>query len=343
MKKKALTLILLEDGYKETELVQSTASLTKSLIVIGHAQSELRLIRMLKEFMPDILLMKASMLSYEFLLRLYPLLNNSQTKILIYSHSFHDENSSAKLFKKLKYNVPYSFLHMRPTDKEDTLCEKIIFQLKKFSSKGEKKQVEEEKAISYDGKANSLIIIGSSAGGPRILKNIILQLPPRIPTALVIVQHISHLFSQTLVESLSQNTDIQIKEADDGEIIYNNHIYIARGDHHLEIQRQNGNKCFHVHRGPKIWSVRPAIDVTMISAVQVFKDRIIAVILTGIGQDGAKGIKVVKKAGGKVIAQDEATSMVFGMPGSAIETGCVDYVLPYYKIADVSVNLLSQR
>lgn len=341
--KKALTLIFLEDGYRETEIIQNTFLRVEDMIILGHAHSELKLVRMLKEFLPDFLLLKSEMISYEFLLKLYPLINNSDVKIFVSSPNYKEEEKIKDLFKKLKFNTPFYFLQIRPSDNVEILAEKFSVAIKNLLKTSPVRVKEKAEAAPGHEKAEKLIIIGSSAGGPRILKNILLQMPDRVPASIVIVQHIPSTFSQTLVESLSHRTQLNMKEAEEGDVLYNNIIYVAKGDYHLEIVRRGQNKCLHLHKGPKVWSVRPAIDVTMISAAKVFKNKIIAVILTGIGNDGTEGVKVIKKAGGTVIAQDQATSLIYGMPKSAVESGCVDFVLPYYKISDVSVNLVKEK
>lgn len=343
MKIKSHTLIFLEHGYKEATFIQDTLSEIDEIIIIGHAHSELKLIRMLKEFLPDILLLNAKMLSYEFLLKLYPFINNSGVKLLAYSAVYKEEERLKKIMNKLKCNISFSFFQIRPTDSREAVFENISLQLKNMTQKKSAKEKKTPSLKTTDERADRLIIIGSSAGGPRILRNILLQFPGHIPAAIIIVQHIPSLFSQTLVESLSKKTQIKLKEASEGDVLMKNQIYVAKGDHHLEIVTNNGENCLHLHKRPKVLSVRPSIDVTMFSAAKIFNKKIVAVILTGIGKDGTEGIKTIKKAGGTVIAQNQETSLIFGMPKSAIESGCVDYILPYYKIADVSVNLISQK
>ncbi|MCK5706169.1 MAG: chemotaxis protein CheB [Candidatus Aureabacteria bacterium] len=343
MKKNLQTLIFLEDSYHNTEIIQGITKTTKNFIIIGHAHSELKLIRMLKEFLPDILIIKTDMISYEFLLKLHPLLNNSPVKLLVYSTKFKDEIGINELIKKVKLGVLFSFFKLGEHDTSEILAEKINYQIKNIESKVPKE--EKQVVLETPGlkKAEKLVIIGSSAGGPRILKNILLQMLDEVPAAIIIVQHIPFLFSRTLVQTLSTNTSKSMKEAEEGDILYDNHIYVAKGDYHLEVVKNGNDNALHLNQRAKLWSVRPAIDITMFSAIKIFGKRIVAAILTGIGHDGTEGIMAVKKAGGTVIAQNEETSMIFGMPKSAIESGCVDYILPYYKIADVCVQLIKEK
>jgi two-component system, chemotaxis family, protein-glutamate methylesterase/glutaminase len=340
MKKDTLTLIFLEDSYQETELIQRATSRLPNLITIGHAQSELKLIRMLKEFIPDVLLIKAEMVTYEFLLKIYPLLNNSKVKILVYSPNFSKENVSKNLFQKLKFTNKISFLHLKSTDDDESLRDKIVYQLNCFSEPDQRPISYFEKKSHHKKIADKIIIIGSSAGGPRILKYLLAQYPPVLPAAIIIVQHIPFLFSQTLVESLKKDISMEIKEAEEDEPLMEGVMYVAKGDYHLEVVLKQAEVRLHLNQSPKIWSVRPAIDITMASAAGLFKDKIVGIILTGIGKDGSEGVREIKKSGGVTIAQNEETSMIFGMPKSAIETGCIDYILPYYQIADVSINLI---
>jgi len=177
------------------------------------------------------------------------------------------------------------------------------------------------------------VAIAASTGGPSALANVVSKLSADIPAAIFIVQHMPPYFTKRLAEHLDSVSNIHVKEASDGELVRTGVAYVAPGDYHMLVKKDlSGNIRIRLWKGPKINNVRPSADPLFESVAQVFGKNSIAVVLTGLGNDGAEGVKAIKAAGGYVIAQDRETSVVFGMPKAAIETGCVDAVLPIHEI-----------
>ncbi len=179
-------------------------------------------------------------------------------------------------------------------------------------------------------------IVGVSTGGPAALSRVVPALPRSIPLALVIVQHMPAQFTATLAERLNGMSAVRVKEAEDGDVPERGLVLIAPGDEHLEFGDRGAVRLTH---GPPVHGCRPAADVTMASAARVFGNRAIAVVMTGMGRDGADGSVAIKRASGATVAQDEATSVIFGMPKAAVETGVVDAVLPLDSIAPYLTRL----
>lgn len=176
----------------------------------------------------------------------------------------------------------------------------------------------------------NLVMIGSSTGGLKVLE----ELFPRLPVlnaAVVIVQHITPLVDQSFVTSLARKSKMPVALAMESEIIRPGRVYLAPGGVHLTLIR---NSVVHLHDGEKVNSVRPSVDVAMKSLTTPVGIRIAGVILTGMGADGAAGISHIKQLGGITIAQDQRTSVIYGMPKAAFETGKIDFVLPTEQIAD---------
>jgi two-component system chemotaxis response regulator CheB len=177
-----------------------------------------------------------------------------------------------------------------------------------------------------------LVVIASSTGGPQALLRVVplLRLPER--AALIIVQHMPDGFTQALAEQLSEAAGFAVREAQDGEPTGPGSALLAPGGSHLLLDRTG-----HVslRADPPVHGVRPAADPTLISAAQCFGARTIGVVLTGMGRDGAKGLAAVKASGGSTLAQDKATSLVYGMPKAAVELGVIDTVSPLDRIAAV--------
>jgi two-component system chemotaxis response regulator CheB len=175
---------------------------------------------------------------------------------------------------------------------------------------------------------SNLLIIGSSTGGPRILEELFTTLPP-LNAAVLIVQHITKGIDESLAASLSKFLSMPIRLAADGDPLQHRVALLAPGGLHLTLAN---NRTIRLSQGEKVNSVCPSIDVAMNSAQPHTGGKLAGVILTGMGRDGADGIAHIKKVGGITIAQDQSTSVIYGMPKAAAETGCVDFVLTTSQI-----------
>lgn len=182
-----------------------------------------------------------------------------------------------------------------------------------------------------------VIVIGASTGGPKAIEKLIRQFPENIGVPVLIVQHMPKGFTKSFAERLNKCCGIEVLEATQGMRVEKNKVYIAPGGYHMEIIK---GKKINLDDGPSIWGVKPAVDKLFLSVSKVCKGEVISVVLTGMGKDGAEGIRVIKENGGVTIAQDEETSVIYGMPKAAYETGAVDYVLPLEKIAFKIKSLL---
>lgn len=190
---------------------------------------------------------------------------------------------------------------------------------------------------SSDVRAFDIVALAASADGLKALIEILSALPSDFPVPIVIVKHISPKYRSFLTEILNRHTSLTVKHAEDGEKLHSSVVYIAPPDYHLLVKP---NGIMALSQEPKVHFVRPSADVLFKSVAQSYKERAIAVVLTGGDSDGSNGVEAIKKMGGIAIAQDEATSTVFGMPAAAIATGCVDFVLPLQEIAGAIANLV---
>ena len=179
-------------------------------------------------------------------------------------------------------------------------------------------------------KTDPIVIIGTSTGGPKALAEVIGNLDPKLNAGIVIVQHMPRGFTASLAHRLSETSGYLVEEAEDGEILQRGKILVAPGDRHMTFGR--GDKV-HLDEGPRLLGVRPSVDKAMLSAVEPYGSRLIAVVLTGMGSDGAIGAKAISEAGGWIMAEDESTTRVFGMPKAVIDTGVANMVLPLQSVA----------
>jgi two-component system, chemotaxis family, protein-glutamate methylesterase/glutaminase len=184
--------------------------------------------------------------------------------------------------------------------------------------------------VSLSGSLPRLGLIAVSTGGPAALSEVVPALPADLRLAIVIVQHMPAHFTEALAERLNAMSRVGVHEAREGDRPMPGTVLIAPGDRHLEFDDRG---AVVLSDGPMVNGCRPAADVTMLSAVKVYGRRCNGVVMTGMGKDGAAGITAIKKADGKTCAQDQATSMIFGMPKAAADTGMIDEVVPLNEIA----------
>jgi two-component system, chemotaxis family, protein-glutamate methylesterase/glutaminase len=181
------------------------------------------------------------------------------------------------------------------------------------------------------------IAIGSSAGGLGALTRLLSRLPAELPASVLVVQHLDPRHKSLLADILGRRTPLGVKQAEDGEPIETGTVYIAPPDKHL---LANQDRSLSLTHSELVHFVRPSADLLFESVAATFRERAIAVILTGSGSDGAMGVRAIKKMGGTVIAQDEETSEFFSMPSAAIQTGQVDFILPVDEIPQALVALV---
>lgn len=178
---------------------------------------------------------------------------------------------------------------------------------------------------------DKLIAIGASTGGTEAVREVLQELPVDSP-GVVVVQHIPGMFSGPFAERLNKCCDIEVKEAEDGDRILQGHAYIAPGDKHLQIVRSGARYCCLLSDAAPVNRHRPSVDVLFESVAAHVGVNAIGVILTGMGKDGANGLKVMHDRGAKTLAQSERSSVVWGMPGAAINAGAVDEVLDLSEV-----------
>ncbi len=179
-----------------------------------------------------------------------------------------------------------------------------------------------------------IVAIGTSTGGPPALKTVLMKLPSDFPLGLVIVQHMPPVFTKAFADRLDTLCAIRVKEAAQGDVVLPGHGYIAPGDYHLTLRRDAGSLVIWLDQEEPVNGHRPSVDVTMRSVGRECRGRAIAVIMTGMGKDGAEGIRELKARGAEVIAQDRETSVIFGMNREVIVAGNADHVLPVGEIPE---------
>ncbi len=193
--------------------------------------------------------------------------------------------------------------------------------------------------------SEKIVVIGTSTGGPQTLAQLIPQFPDGLPAGILIVQHMPQIFTKSLAERLDKLSTLRVREAQDGDEIVESVALVAPGDYHMAIQERSVDgkrkRYIALNQDEKLHGVRPSVDVTFTAAANTYGANTIGVLLTGMGRDGASAMGLIKARGGHTIAQDEATSIIFGMPKEAIKLGVVDEVLPLGHIASRVTTLVT--
>ncbi len=185
--------------------------------------------------------------------------------------------------------------------------------------------------------------IGTSTGGPNALHSLFKDIPEGFSHPIFVVQHMPAGFTKAFAERLDEISKIKVKEAENGEIVKPGTAYIAPGNYHMKIHRRDINISIELDQGVQVNGHRPSVDVTIDSLANCYGSGLVGVIMTGMGRDGADSIKRLKEKGGATIAQDEKTSVIFGMNRQAIDQGGVDHVVPLNEIVPNMIRIIKER
>ncbi len=188
--------------------------------------------------------------------------------------------------------------------------------------------------------AARLVVIGCSTGGPGALHQVIPRLPADLEAGVLVVQHMPAGFTRSLAKRLDEISAIRVKEAEEGDRVTEGRVLVAPGGYHMVVDAEGRIR---LTEEPPEHGVRPAVDKTLDSVVPIWGERLVGVILTGMGYDGARGMRALKQRRGRTIAEDASTCVVYGMPKVVVEMGVADAVLPVHDIADAIVRCVREE
>jgi two-component system, chemotaxis family, protein-glutamate methylesterase/glutaminase len=186
--------------------------------------------------------------------------------------------------------------------------------------------------------AIDILAIGTSTGGPNALGEVIPELPQDLPVPVVVVQHMPPLFTRLLADPLNSRSRLSVREAEAGKSLEPGQVWIARGDYHMTVVRKGLQTVLELNQDSPENYCRPAVDVLFRSVAQTYGPNVLAVVMTGMGSDGARGAAFIREAGGEVFVQDEASSVVWGMPGAVVDSQCANKICPLPEISQEIVR-----
>lgn len=315
-----------------------------SIKVIDTAEDGIEAIKKVRELHPDVVLLDIEMPRMDGLAALMRIMNECPTPVLVLSGLNKKDPTIA--IKALEYGA-IDFI-AKPSGVVsydiDKIGGEIIAKVKVAAGVNVQKLKLSQPAELYrKGKPQrtqkGIVVIGASTGGPRAIVTVLSGLPRNTPAAILVVQHIVPEFVPSLVDRLRWSCSMEVAIAQEGDVLYPNRIFVASG-YPTSVVKEGDQKKVSLTSAASLDYNSCAINYAMQSVSEAYGSGVLGVLLTGMGSDGAMGMKAIKDAGGGTIAEDQSTCIVYGMPRSAIELGCVDRVVPLPEIAQVIMEMI---
>lgn len=351
----AIKVLVVDDSAFMRKIISDILNEDSDIDVVGTGRNGMDALEKIKTLKPDVVTLDVEMPVMDGLETLKQIMSEHKISVVMLS-SITVEGAESTI-KALELGAidfitkPTSIFDMDSSKKRYELTNKIkAAAVAKISTniltknplkpleKTNSKKTQRKSLISKISKRNNdnvsnIIAIGTSTGGPRALQGIIPYFTQDINGSILVVQHMPPGFTQSLANRLDSMSHISVKEAENGEKIQKGWCYIAPGDYHMEIEDRGGVFYIKLTEAEPVSGHRPSVDVLMDSAARINRIPIYGVILTGMGGDGAKGMKKIMDNNGYTIAQDEETCVIYGMPKVAVNLGAIKEILPLDKIA----------
>lgn len=346
-----IKVLIVDDSALIRKLLSELIGQDKDLEVIGTARDPFDAREKIKTLKPDVITLDVEMPKMDGITFLKNLMRLHPIPVIMVSTL--TEQGADITFEALEYGA-IDFVTKPKIDVSHNLAdyqEEIVSKIKiaaavnkDYLSSVSSKAILVPKKLSADAilkkpkqglkfkATDKIIAIGASTGGTEAIKDILIGMPADCP-GIVISQHIPEAFSKPFAERMNRVSALTVTEAEDGQQILPGHAYIAPGSHHLIIERSGTRYICRLNDGPPVNRHKPSVDVMFRSVAQNVGANCVAAILTGMGDDGANGMREIHDTNAMTIAQDEKSSVVWGMPGEAVKAGAIDHILPLNKIA----------
>ena len=342
--KSLIKIFLVDDSPFFIKKISNIINSQEDMDIIGTANDGSEAIQKIQKVQPDVILMDINMPTVDGVIATQKIMQHQSIPIIVISGETHHNMGAIKdaLDAGAVDFIPKPAEHTSIHTMSDLLLEKV-----RNAQKNKLSPLKNKTHVLNNISVENLLVIGSSTGGPQTLTQLIPHIPEDVNAGILIIQHMPPVFTKSLAERLDTISKIEVKEAKEGDEIKNGLALIAPGDYHMTVEENTvmgkQKRYVSLNKKPKIHGVRPAVDVTFSSAADIFQKNLVAVLLTGMGRDGAQAMGTIKAKGGRTIAQDERTSIIFGMPKAAIDLGVVDKVLPIHQIAYQSTMWLKRN
>ncbi|EMY78166.1 putative protein-glutamate methylesterase [Leptospira weilii serovar Ranarum str. ICFT] len=348
--------VIIDDSLLVRNIISDQIQKDSNIQVVATGKTGLDCIDLAQKMNPDVIILDVEMPVMDGLTALHEL-QKKKLGIPVIMLSVLTQNGAEATFKALEYGAidfvpkPSSVFQFDPEEIGNILKFKILAYFEsriRIPSRDLLKKVPVRSKVPA-GETHikkspiQAICIGTSTGGPRALQEVFSRIPGDISVPIFVVQHMPAGFTKAFAMRLNDHAKIKVKEAEDGEPIEPNTGYVAPGDAHLSIQSRGGRKWIALNREAPVNGHRPSIEVLLNSAVEEYKSGMIGVIMTGMGKDGSAAMVKVKEVGGSTIAQDEQTSVIYGMNRQAVEMGGVEYIEPVTEIINRIQIILKER
>lgn len=352
---KGIKVLVVDDSAFMRRVITDILSSDDDICVIDTAKNGSEALDKIRELNPDVVTLDVEMPVMNGLTCLKEILKIKKLPVIMLSGLTKEgadatmqalENGAFDFITK-----PTNIFSMSAEDKKNEIIEKVKVAKNTVirSTLPEDQKVLRPRPVNNTSTCSDikyLVAIGTSTGGPRALQDVIPLIPGDVPAAFLVVQHMPAGFTKSLADRLNNLSDVTVKEAEDMEIIKPGFVYIAPGDYHMRVERTGSDRCMRIKLGqePPVGGHRPSVNVMMNSVADTGISNVVGAIMTGMGGDGSEGIKNIKERNkGYIIAQDEKSCVVYGMPKVAVQTGAVDVVVPLKELTREILNFMGVR
>jgi two-component system chemotaxis response regulator CheB len=340
-------VLVIDDSALMRKLIPQIIERDSSIHVVGTAMDGEFGLKKIEELRPDVVTLDLEMPRMDGMETLKQITRRFNIPVIIVSS--HTTQGASSTFKALALGA-FDFVakpHDAASARMEVIAQELISKIK-VASRTEMPRIKATLPLEYSKvqklpvkqrqAPNKLVAIGISTGGPNALQYVLSQIPATFPASIVVVQHMPEGFTEMFARRLNECCAIDVKEAQSGDVLLAGRALICPGNRHIKVRRMPLGDIAVLSDEPRVNGHRPSVDVLFRSVAAEFSQLSIGVIMTGMGEDGAEGLGLIKAAGGLTIAQDEASCVVFGMPKAAIERGAAQRVVSLELMANTLVT-----